>query len=193
MDLFQEKFLYPDSLVPQTTAVTQQSVGGHFESTLVQDISNNHYTILSTSSTSTSTYKNGSKKKLSPLGHRKYGFYKLMEWTNETILDLIHTTNDGKYILADAELNDGSLSDDFQNLLTQLLINHLFQDNSKGTDLYFRKIADLIVEVFPKEQKSVYFIPAKTEGAHQAHAKGKLIKRWKNVDRRLRSVGVLSR
>ncbi|XP_060868012.1 uncharacterized protein LOC132943173 [Metopolophium dirhodum] len=115
-----------------------------------------------------------------------------MEWAIETLLDLIHITNDGRYILADAEQNNGSLSDDSQNLLTQLLINHLFQDKSKGIDLFFRKISNLIVEVFPKEQKSIYFIPAKTEGAHQSHAKGKLIERWKNVARRLRSVGVLS-
>ncbi|XP_050061989.1 uncharacterized protein LOC126551885 isoform X2 [Aphis gossypii] len=180
MDLFQDK----------TTAVAQEFVDEHFESTEVQDISNNYYTIPSTSITAASTSKNSSRP--SPLEHKKYGNYKPMEWTIETLLDLIHTTNDGRYILADAKRNDGSLSDDSQNLLTQLLINHLFQDNSKGTDLFFRKIADLIVEVFPKEQKSVYFIPAKTEGLHQAHAKGKLIERWKNVARRLRSVGVLS-
>jgi hypothetical protein len=34
-------------------------------------------------------------------------------------------------ILAVAKRNDGFLSDDAQNLLTQLLINHLFQDKSK--------------------------------------------------------------
>jgi len=45
------------------------------------------------------------------------------------MLHLLHTTiNDGRYILADFKNNDGS-----QNLLTQLLINHLFQDNSKDT------------------------------------------------------------
>jgi len=59
-------------LALQTTAVTQQSVGGHFESTEVQDISNNHYTILSTPTTSTST----SKERPSPLGHKKYCYYK---------------------------------------------------------------------------------------------------------------------
>ncbi|KAL5246241.1 hypothetical protein ACI65C_013649 [Semiaphis heraclei] len=37
----------------------------------------------------------------------------------------------------------------------------------------------------------VYFIPSKSEGAHQCHAKGKLIERWKNVARRLRSVGAI--
>lgn len=47
------------------------------------------------------------------------------------MLHLLHTTNDGRYILADYKNNDGFLSDDSQNLLTQLLINHLFQDNSK--------------------------------------------------------------
>ncbi|KAF0723633.1 Uncharacterized protein FWK35_00027468, partial [Aphis craccivora] len=176
-------FLYPNSFASQTTAVAQEFVDEHFESTEVQDISNNYYTIPSTSITAASTSKNSSRERPSPLEHKKYGNYKPMEWTIETLLDLIHTTNDGRYILADAKRNDGSLSDDSQNLLTQLLINHLFQDNSKGTDLFFRKIANLIVEIFPKEQKSVYFIPAKTEGLHQAHAKGKLIERWKNVAR----------
>jgi len=47
------------------------------------------------------------------------------------MLHLLHTTNDGRYILAYYKTNDGFLSDDSQNLLTQLLINHLFQDNSK--------------------------------------------------------------
>lgn len=37
----------------------------------------------------------------------------------------------------------------------------------------------------------MYFIPAKAEGNHQCHAKGKLIERWKNVARRLRSVGAI--
>ncbi|KAF0682598.1 Uncharacterized protein FWK35_00035294, partial [Aphis craccivora] len=62
----------------------------------------------------------------------------------------------------------------------------------RGTDLFFRKIAELIVQIFPKEQKCVYFIPSKTEGSHQTHAKGKLIERWKNVARRLRSVVAIS-
>jgi len=39
---------------------------------------------------------------------------------------------------------------------------------------------------------SIYFIPSKTEGRQQAHAKGKLIERWKNVARRLRSVGAIA-
>ncbi|XP_050062912.1 uncharacterized protein LOC114119410 [Aphis gossypii] len=37
----------------------------------------------------------------------------------------------------------------------------------------------------------VYFIPAKAEGPNQTHAKGKLVERWKNVSRRLRSVGAI--
>lgn len=37
----------------------------------------------------------------------------------------------------------------------------------------------------------VYFIPAKSEGNNQTHAKGKLVERWKNVARRLRSVGAI--
>ncbi|CAI6361259.1 unnamed protein product [Macrosiphum euphorbiae] len=115
-----------------------------------------------------------------------------MEWTIETILNLLHTTNDGRCVLADGKKNNGYLSDDAQNLITQLLINHLLQDQSKGTDLFFRKISELIVEVFPKEQKSVYFIPSKTEDQHQAHAKGKLIERWKNVARKLRLAGAIS-
>ncbi|CAI6356037.1 unnamed protein product [Macrosiphum euphorbiae] len=96
-----------------------------------------------------------------------------------------------EYILADSENNNGSLSDDAQNILTKLLINNLFQDKCKGSDLYFRKISKLIVEVFPQEKERVYFIPSKSEGTHQCHAKGKLIERWKNVARRLRSVGAI--
>jgi len=37
----------------------------------------------------------------------------------------------------------------------------------------------------------VYFIAAKSEGTHQTHAKGKLVERWKNVARRLRSIGAI--
>lgn len=37
----------------------------------------------------------------------------------------------------------------------------------------------------------VYFIAAKSEGNHQTHAKGKLVERWKNVARRLRSIGAI--
>ncbi|KAF0704843.1 Uncharacterized protein FWK35_00033281, partial [Aphis craccivora] len=122
----------------------------------------------------------------------KHGSYKPMSWIIETMLNLLHTTNDGRYILADSVKNNGNLSDEAQNLLTQLLINYLLQDQHKGTDLFFRKIAELIVEVFPKEQKCVCFIPSKTEGSHQTHAKGKLIEKWKNVARRLRSVGAIS-
>ncbi|XP_016661383.1 uncharacterized protein LOC100571824 isoform X2 [Acyrthosiphon pisum] len=125
-------------------------------------------------------------------GHSKYGKYKPMQWTIETILEKLHTTNDGRYVLADAKKNNGFLSDEAQNILTQLLINHLFQDQSKGNDLFFRKISDLIVQVFPEEHKSVYFIPARSEGPTQTHAKGKLIERWKNVARRLRTVGAIS-
>ncbi|CAI6355072.1 unnamed protein product [Macrosiphum euphorbiae] len=122
----------------------------------------------------------------------KYGSYKPISWTIETMLNLLHTTNDGRYILADSVKNSGNLSDNSKNLLTHLLINHLLQDQHKGNDLFFRKIAELIVEVFPKEQKSVYFIPSKTEGSHQTHAKGNLIERWKNVARRLKFVGAIS-
>jgi len=37
----------------------------------------------------------------------------------------------------------------------------------------------------------VYFIAAREEGSHQSHAKGKLVERWKNVARKLRSVGAI--
>jgi len=47
------------------------------------------------------------------------------------MLNILHTTNDGRYILCDSKNNDGGLSDDAQNLLTQLLINHLLQDQCK--------------------------------------------------------------
>lgn len=56
------------------------------ESTEVQDISNNHYTILSTPTTGASTSENGSKDRPSPFGHKKYGYYKPMEWTIEVSL-----------------------------------------------------------------------------------------------------------
>ncbi|XP_016662910.1 uncharacterized protein LOC107884709 [Acyrthosiphon pisum] len=123
--------------------------------------------------------------------HPKYGTYQPMDWTNETILQLLHTSNDGRYVLADSVSNKGRLSDDGQNTLTKLLINFLFQDKCKGTDFFFKKIAKLIVEVFPQEKERVYFIAAKTEGNHQTHAKGKLVERWKNVARRLRSIGAI--
>ncbi|CAI6364176.1 unnamed protein product [Macrosiphum euphorbiae] len=118
--------------------------------------------------------------------HPKYGSYLPMDWTTETILQLLHTSNDGRYVLADSSTNKGRLSDDGQNALTKLLINFLFQDKCKGTDFYFKKIAKLIVEIFPLEKERVYFIAAKTEGNHQTHAKGKLVERWRNVARRLR-------
>lgn len=47
------------------------------------------------------------------------------------MLNLLHTTNDGRYILADSVKNNGNLSDEAQNLLTQLLINYLLQDQHK--------------------------------------------------------------
>lgn len=46
-------------------------------------------------------------------------------------MDLLQSTNDGRFILADAKLNNGSLSDEGQNALTKLLINFMFQDKSK--------------------------------------------------------------
>ncbi|KAE9524413.1 hypothetical protein AGLY_015134 [Aphis glycines] len=36
-----------------------------------------------------------------------------------------------------------------------------------------------------------YYTLSKTEGLHQAHAKGKLVEKWKNVSKRLRAVGAL--
>ncbi|XP_022176603.1 uncharacterized protein LOC111038004, partial [Myzus persicae] len=123
--------------------------------------------------------------------HSKYGTYQPMNWTNETVLQLLHTSNDGRYVLADSVTNKGRLSDDGQNALTKLLINFLFQDKCKGTDFFFKKIAKLIVEIFPLEKERVYFIAAKSEGNHQTHAKGKLVERWKNVARRLRSIGAI--
>jgi len=47
------------------------------------------------------------------------------------VLELLNTTNDGRYVSANAKLNDGCLSDEGQNVLTKLLINHLFQDQHK--------------------------------------------------------------
>lgn len=46
-------------------------------------------------------------------------------------MDLLQSTNDGRFILADSKLNNGSLSDEGQNTLTKLLINFIFQDKSK--------------------------------------------------------------
>lgn len=46
-------------------------------------------------------------------------------------MDLLYSTNDGRFILADAKLNNGHLSDDAQNTLTKLLINYLFQDKCR--------------------------------------------------------------
>lgn len=44
---------------------------------------------------------------------------------------LLQTTNDGRFIMADAKVNNGLLSDEAQNSLTKLLINYLFQDKSR--------------------------------------------------------------
>lgn len=52
------------------------------------------------------------------------------------MLNLLHTTNDGRYILADSVKNSGNLSDDSKNLLTQLLINHLLQDQHKYVPMF---------------------------------------------------------
>lgn len=46
-------------------------------------------------------------------------------------MDLLESTNDGRFILADSKLNNGCLSDEGQNTLTKLLINFIFQDQSK--------------------------------------------------------------
>ncbi|KAE9536178.1 hypothetical protein AGLY_007401 [Aphis glycines] len=85
--------------------------------------------------------------------HVKFGTYNPTDWTSQTIMDLLQITNDGRFILADAKLNNGSLSDEGQNTLTKLLINCMFQDKSKGTDLFFRKISSLITEIFPNEEQ----------------------------------------
>ncbi|KAE9528505.1 hypothetical protein AGLY_012076, partial [Aphis glycines] len=130
-----------------------------------------------------------------------------------TVLELLFSTNDGRFIIADEKSHNGYLSDYGQKMLTKLLINYLFQDQCKfapiikiiltkytllnqilllcfeGTDLYFRNIAKIITEIFPNELEGVYFIPEKQE--EQSHAIGKLIERWKNVSRRLRKVGAL--
>jgi hypothetical protein len=45
-------------------------------------------------------------------------------------MDLLESTNDGRFILADFKLNNGCLSDKGQNTLTKLLINFIFQDQS---------------------------------------------------------------
>jgi len=39
--------------------------------------------------------------------------------------------------------------------------------------------------------KSIYFIPARHEGTSQTHSKGKRVERWKNVARKLRSLGAI--
>lgn len=44
---------------------------------------------------------------------------------------LLQTTNDGRFIMTDAKVNNGHLSDEAQNSLTKLLINYLFQDKSR--------------------------------------------------------------
>lgn len=49
----------------------------------------------------------------------------------QTLLQLLHTTNDGRLIFADAKINNGHLSDESQNTLTKLIINHLFQEKNK--------------------------------------------------------------
>ncbi|CAH1710448.1 unnamed protein product [Aphis gossypii] len=137
-------------------------------------------------SASTSSSNNN---RFTPYSHPKYGVFKPMEWTSQTIMALLQTTNDGRFIMTDAKVNNGHLSDEAQNSLTKLLINYLFQDKSRGTDFYFRKIASLIIEIFPKEQEKLYFIPSCS--ANNSHAKGKLVERWKNVSRRLRSIGAI--
>ncbi|CAI6373014.1 unnamed protein product [Macrosiphum euphorbiae] len=65
------------------------------------------------------------------LSHVKFGTYNPMDWTFQTIMDLLQSPNDGRFILADAKLNNGSLSDERQNTLTKLLMNFMFQDKSK--------------------------------------------------------------
>ncbi|KAF0752928.1 Uncharacterized protein FWK35_00016184, partial [Aphis craccivora] len=91
---------------------------------------------ISYSTYGTHVVKNNSSKEFNnistpySLPHTKFGSYKPMEWTIETILNLLHTTNDGRCILTDSKTNNGYLSDDAQNLMTQLLINHLLQDQS---------------------------------------------------------------
>lgn len=46
-------------------------------------------------------------------------------------MNLLESTNDGRFIIADSKLNNGNLSDEGQNTLTKLLINFIFQDKSK--------------------------------------------------------------
>ncbi|KAF0744257.1 Uncharacterized protein FWK35_00022210, partial [Aphis craccivora] len=201
MDLFQDEFLYhsyADSL--ETTSSLQTPhltppLCTNENNILLAEPQNSSFVDISfynRTNQSNTSLKSSKQKETLHYDHSKYGKYKPMEWTIETILDKLHTTNDGRYVLADSKKNNGFLSDEAQNILTQLLINNLFQEQSKGNDLFFRKISDLIVQVFPKEHKSVYFIPARSEGPTQTHAKGKLIERWKNVARRLRAIGAIS-
>ncbi|CAI6355089.1 unnamed protein product [Macrosiphum euphorbiae] len=150
----------------------------------IDEFSNKTYSTLTNPSTSTIALPSSTS-----YSHTKER--RTIEWSTETLLDLLHTTNDGRCIFADARLNNGNLSDEAQNSLTKLIINHLFQEQNRGSDIYFHKIADLIVEIFPKEIKSIYFIPARHEGTSQTHSKGKLVERWKNVARKLRSLGAI--
>lgn len=46
-------------------------------------------------------------------------------------MDLLQSTNDGRFIMTDANINNGHLSDKAQNSLTKLLVNYLFQDKSR--------------------------------------------------------------
>jgi hypothetical protein len=51
-------------------------------------------------------------------------------------MDLLESTNDGRFILADSKHNNGCLSDEGQNTLTKLLINFIFQDQSMYVIIY---------------------------------------------------------
>ncbi|XP_050540739.1 uncharacterized protein LOC126905253 [Daktulosphaira vitifoliae] len=54
----------------------------------------------------------------------KYRTYKPIEWTLQSIMSLIYSTNYGRFILTDAKVNHEHLSNDAQNTLTRL--NKLF-------------------------------------------------------------------
>lgn len=58
-------------------------------------------------------------------------------------------------------------------------------------NIHFEIISRKIIEIFPSEVASAYYVAPLTDGPYQKIAKGKLVDRYRNRVRELRHLGII--
>lgn len=58
-------------------------------------------------------------------------------------------------------------------------------------NIHFEIISGKIIQIFPSEVASAYYIAPQTDGPYQKIAKGKLVDRYRNRVRELRHLGIV--